>query len=373
MLAELLERSVAQGPAAAAELLREHTRVVLASARSGGLGRIADAEEFVTRDPAAAFAFDAAGRASLRVGERTFAAGRFTTPTIGALKTAVARAGQPGRVRLFVLDGATPATDIGALQAFAGEATMFQVASQFYCLEAPGPEVVRVRDYLHDPTQGPRAAISCFPGTLLRHYAAPGDGGRFVQTNEGRQIELLAAVCEPGVARVRGGYLLDRNIAEPIVFAELLERRFDEIMVGIHEELEVVFGYAWDGRVAPGVRVSQAFTSTLAAGGYSDGRLARTDFFRICERLQRAAQLGTILGAAATGARRVVMTLIGGGVFGNPTEVIWEAIAWAADEAARLGAALDVVVNGRNLGQQVDRARLVADTQRRGGAVIEAE
>jgi hypothetical protein len=79
-----------------------------------------------------------------------------------------------------------------------------------------------------------------------------------------------------------------------------------------------------------------------------------------------------LLGAAATGARRVVLTLIGGGVFGNPVPLIFRSICDAVDEASRLGASLDVVINGRNLGQFVSRAELDVQTSKRGGAVIVA-
>ena len=51
-------------------------------------------------------------------------------------------------------------TDIGALQASAPPGSLFQVASQFNCLESPGAYVTPVAAYLGDPTQGPRASIS---------------------------------------------------------------------------------------------------------------------------------------------------------------------------------------------------------------------
>jgi AhpD family alkylhydroperoxidase len=95
-----------------------------------------------------------------------------------------------------VLDGASPATDIGALQATAPAGSLFQVASQFNCLEAPYATVTDIADYFHDSTQGPRASISAFPGTFVRHYAAPGRAGtRFVQTTNGRQLNLLDELC----------------------------------------------------------------------------------------------------------------------------------------------------------------------------------
>lgn len=375
MIDELIEQATKGGPTAAAEVVRAHEAAVLASAGGGDRQKVAEAERYASADPGAAFSFDAEGYATLHVGPTTYAAGRFETPTVGELKKAVASAPKGGVVRLFVLDGASPATDIGGLQAFAPKDTLFQVASQFNCLEAPDACIVPVTDYLRDPTQGPRAAISCFPGALLRHYAAPRkDGTRFVQTEDGAQVNLLEAVCAPGVARVQNGYLMDQNIEDPDQFQRLLDERADALRVGIHVGLEVVLGYAWDGRVpgAPHLRISQAFTSTLAAGGYSVGHFDPARFSAVCEKLQRAAQLGTLLGAAATGARRVVLTLIGGGVFRNPVPLIFRSICAAVDEASRLGASLDVVINGRNLGQHVSRAELDAQTSKRGGMVIVA-
>ena len=219
------------------ELLRAmtgHVRAVGASARGGDRRLVAQAEAIVRADPARAFRFNAAGAATLSAGGRTWHAGTFEVVSINVLRARVRAAkanasasatltpaATPGaRVRLFVLDGASPASDIGSLQASANSDTVFQVASQFNCLESPGPYVARVEDYFNDPTQGPRASISAFPGTLLRHYAAPGpDGQRFVQATDGDQLNLLAEVCDPGVARVHCGYLLAANIADPVAFA----------------------------------------------------------------------------------------------------------------------------------------------------------
>jgi hypothetical protein len=74
----------------------------------------------------------------------------------------------------------------------------------------------------------------------------------------------------------------------------------------------------------------------------------------------------------AAGRRyQAVLTLIGGGVFGNPLPVIWEAILWAADQAEPLlHQDLHVVVNGRNLGEDVPIEHLHAAAQARGGTLI---
>ena len=224
--------------------------------------------------PERSFVFDAAGAAMVRTADAHVPAGRFETPSIGELRRRAAsarRGGTGGRVRLWVLEGVSPATDIGSLQATTGPGTLFQVASQFNCLESPGPYITPVANYFSDPTQGPRASISAYPGTLLRHYAAPGsDGTRFVQTSDGPQLNLLEAVCLPGVAQVRSGYLTSSGITDPAAFAKTLEDRFEDICVGVHEDVPVMLGYNWDGGVGGDRRIGQVFTSTFAGAGYSD-------------------------------------------------------------------------------------------------------
>ncbi len=205
--------------------LRTHLETVLASRDGGDLTQLARAERDVQKDPGGSIAFDAAGLATVNAAGRSYRAGRFAVPALAALRQRAqrerARAGHPqARLRLWVFDGASPLTDIGALQATAGPGSLFQVASQFNCLESPGPHLTNVAYYPSDPTQGPRASVSAFPATLVRHYAAPrADGARFVQVHDGEQVNLLAAVGGPDVAIVRNGYLRAGDVADPFAFA----------------------------------------------------------------------------------------------------------------------------------------------------------
>jgi hypothetical protein len=129
-----------------------------------------------------------------------------------------------------------------------------------------------------------------------------------------------------------------------------------------------VLGYDWDGAVPNPPRISQVFTSTIAGGGYGDATGAILD---VCRQLLRAAYLGTLLATAGLGRGRVVLTLIGGGVFGNPLPLIWESINWALAEVEPvLSRDLDVVVNGRNLGSQLDQWILASAARQRGGVLL---
>ncbi len=355
--------------------LSAHVAAVKALAGAGDRRQVARIEAIVQAHPETSFHFDAAGTGTLRTRDADIPAGRFETPSIGALRkqvAAVRTGGARGRVRLWVLDGASPATDIGSLQAATGPGTLFQVASQFNCLESPGPYLTPVANYFSDPTQGPRASISAFPGTLLRHYAAPDDDDRrFVQTSDGPQLNLLQAVCSPGVAEVRSGYLTSSGIADRSALAADLERRFEDIRVGVHDDVPVVLGYNWDGAVAGNRRIGQVFTSTFAGGGYSGASAGDSNYRPICTALLRAAYLGTLLAAAALGRPKVVLTLIGGGVFGNPIPLIWESICWAINEVElSVSAAMDVVVNGRNLGDHIRAEDILPAVRARGGVVV---
>jgi hypothetical protein len=357
-------------------------RTVLASREAGDATQVARAEAEVKANPSRCVRFNDLGDATVYAAGRRYEGGRFEIPRLCELRaralSARERAGRPPAVlRLWVLDGSGPLTDIGALQATAAPGSLFQVASQFNCLESPGRFVTEVAEYFHDPTQGPRASISAFPGTLVRHYAAPApDGGRFVQTTDGPQIDLLADVCEPGVARVVNGYLRSSAIADPPAFARALDERFEAIRVGVHQGVEVVLGHDWSGAVdsAPHRTITQVCTSTLAGGMYGDLDESQPAFATICQRLQRAAYLGTLLSAAALGKDRVALTLIGGGVFANPIEIIWDAILWAADQTRHmLHRDLVVVVNGRNLGEQLPSHELRTAARSRGGGLLRIE
>lgn len=356
------------------ELLSDPTAVaaaeaaVRASASRGDATQVDRTEQALRRDPRR-LVVDPNGAGTISILGQELAAGRFLTEPLGALQHRLPRSSSPAPLRLAVLLGRGPLSDVGALQAQATPGCLFQVASQFNCLESPGPYVVDVAEYFRDPTQGPRASISAWSGTLLRHYAAPAaDGARFVQTEQ-RQLDLLADALPPEVGRVTGGYLTSETVAQPRRLRAALEAGFGRIRVGVHTDLPVLLGYDFHGAVSGQPRIAQVFTSTYAQGYSRRGALAG-DLDAVCGLLLRAAYLGTLLAAALTGQRTVVLTAIGGGVFANPHPVIWEAIQWALDQTApRLTAPLDVIFNARDL--TVPREELVHAARARDGFLLE--
>lgn len=350
-------------------------RAGLASGEHGDGGLVESVERAVAAAPRDTITFAADGAATVSAGGRRYAGGTFSLLSLSELRRrAVAVAGSSsstGRVRLSVIGGADVLNDIGTLQGAAAEDTLFQVASQFNGLEAPNARVMSVSSYTGDPTQGPRAAYSAFPGTLVRHYAAPAeDGTKFVQSTRGQQIDLLAHALPRSIAQVRSGYLTAGDIVDPVGAATALDQKFDMIRVGVHDGIEVVFGHNWHGPIDGAPRIAQVLTSTLAASTYSVGLRIEGPFALICRQLLRAAYLGTLLAAVALGKRAVVLTLIGGGAFGNPRPMIWDAIEWACGEVGAIaGHDLHVVVN--NYAGIEDRPRVLRLVQARAGMLAE--
>src|SRR5262245_17846591 len=105
MIELLLEQ--AGDPRHEQDLLRElsaHVAAVKATARSGDRRQVGRMEAAVQSNPEASFRFDDAGFATLHAAAETYAAGRFETPSIGALRrrALAARAGGTGgHVRLW--------------------------------------------------------------------------------------------------------------------------------------------------------------------------------------------------------------------------------------------------------------------------------
>jgi len=99
---------------------------------------------------------------------RTFDAGSFATPTLSELRSK-APTGTGRHIRVEELVG-----DVRSLhQDAANENAVFQVASQFNCLEMAAPHAVPedgVGIYQNDLTQGPACSICAGAGTIYRNY-----------------------------------------------------------------------------------------------------------------------------------------------------------------------------------------------------------
>lgn len=219
----------------------------------------------------------------------------------------------------------------------------FQVASQFNLLEMVGPEVTPddgISGYEHDRTQGPACAIACGAGTLHRNHLVrldPDGGGPPGQT-AGRQINAfadLAAALDLGAGagadvEVRNGYALltgDQLDRAARHLAGLTGPELDDLAgrlrVGVQADTEVTWRHT-------GHTVTQVFCSALPIA-YAGGDPSRWEPLArmVLDAAYEATLAVAALTAARTGNRRVHLTLLGAGAFGNPTPWVLDALTRA--------------------------------------------
>ncbi|MEO8243075.1 MAG: hypothetical protein ABI832_12255 [bacterium] len=280
-----------------------------------------------------------------RANGRRMQAGRLMMPSLAGLP--VPPAG-PNRLRVREVIG-----DVQALHRDPDNAgAVFQVASQFNLLEMARPDVTLeqgIARYAGDPTQGPACAMACAAGTIWRNYLVPVAG----QTGQSaaQQLDMLA---DFGAAlgnqdgqlwRMVNGYVRPQpgglaRVAKRLAGGNQAELRA-LVRVGVQRDTEVTMDNA-------GHLVSQVYCSALPVA-YADERV--DDWAPFARLILEAAYLATLAIAAEnarlTGNRRLYLTRLGGGAFGNPAR--WTTDAMATALSVYASADLDVgIVSHRN-------------------------
>lgn len=236
---------------------------------------------------------------------------------------------------------------------------VIQVASQFNLLEMVGPDVTPeqgVARYEHDRTQGPACAIAAGAATIYRNYLVPfatrqgtaigqtaqrqldglADIGQSLSLSLGRPVESLwsmrngYALCSARGLDAIGDHLAGASEAEH----DALRAR---LRIGVHRDIEVTDVV---GAAAP--LVTHALCSALPIA-YSDapGHRGWAAFARlVLEATYEATLLAGVLNARRGVSPIVLLTCVGGGVFGNRDEWIDAAIRRALGRCA--GRGLDV-------------------------------
>lgn len=227
---------------------------------------------------------------------------------------------------------------------------VFQVASQFNLLEMISPAVTPengIAQYAYDKTQGPACAMACAAGTIYRNYFVPVEG-QIGQTAR-RQIDTSA-----DLARVLGagepmwsctnGYLLpdhDRLLRVGKALEEMdRDQLLGKVRVGVQRDTEVTLPDC-------GHLVTQVYASAVPVS-YSG--FAAADWEPLAQLVLDAAYEATFRVALEnklkTGNRRLFLTLLGGGAFGNETIWIRQAIARSLELFAFSG--LEVILVSYN-------------------------
>lgn len=285
------------------------------------------------------------------------AVGELELVPLDALRARARDVTVPGRLTLGIVEGDVRRMHIEPENAGA----VFQVASQFNLLEMTGPSVTPehgVTGYAHDHTQGPACAIAAGAGTIWRNYLVP-VGDRIGQTAD-RQLDGLAGLgaalagdmgVEAGsLWRMRNGYALpERGTLAQIEthLAGLDEAGRDRLRgllrVGLHRDVGVT-----EPGAAPDTRVTQVYCSALPVA-YS--RIPAADWAGfaalILEAAYEATVLSAVLNAARGGSRRLLLTRIGGGAFGNAEDWISAALLRALRIAEGQGLEVLMVSYGR--------------------------
>ena len=286
-----------------------------------------------------------------KVNGRSFGIGTFEMASLAELRARVAQgAHQPGPARLSIVTG-----DVRKMHQMPEyEGALFQVASQFNALEMIGPTVTPeegVTRYEHDRTQGPACAMAAGAATIYRNYFVP-VGDQIGQTAS-RQLDGLADIGAElrralglpvsKLWSMQNGYALASRSGLELISNHLRnigESAADELAshlrIGIHWGVEVT-----DGPTSPGPLVSQIFCSALPV---AYGRVPPPYWQDFAQLVLDAAYEATLLAAVSNqrlaGSNIVLLTLLGGGAFGNASEWIHTAIRRALSKTQ--GRPLDV-------------------------------
>ena len=283
------------------------------------------------------------------VNGKRYGIGELTLPTLAELRGRVdPRRGRRTSVGAVIGDARALHSD----PQFAG--ALFQVASQFNLLEMTSERVTPERGvagYAHDHTQGPACAMAAGAATIYRNYLAPVGGG--IGQTADRQLDALAglgaALSEltgstvSSLWTMANGYALATSEGLAAI-SRVLGEASDEVLdglrgqlaIGLHRDVEVTDVDEGERRL-----VSQAFCSALPIG-YS--HLPRQDWEPFARLVLEASYEATLLAAAGGVADTVLLTRVGGGVFGNADAWIDGAIERALGVVEDAG--LDVRIVG---------------------------
>lgn len=208
--------------------------------------------------------------------------------------------------------------DTSALQVNGPERAMYQVASNFNCLEVGSERTNPFSGYfltqlMSDSTQGPSAAAGAGAGAILR-----------LVTHHKNPINMLDQIpeCKPcnGKLHLSTLALCEESCVLP---------NYKLIKVGLHTNVRATYDRQ-RGRFThhpEGPRIDQVYVSTCICGGST--RTPDGNGKEIQEAFLRAAYYGTYAAAVMRKSTKLVLTAIGGGCFRNDPSIIMRVMAEA--------------------------------------------
>lgn len=202
---------------------------------------------------------------------------------------------------------------------------LFQVASNFDCLEACMGKKGTVSFYTKCNAQGEIASLSALPGLIDRLYLQP-------------SANLLKNFCEKYTFTYSGGGFpeLDETVLQK--FTHLSETDIKDLasllQVGVQQDIAVLFGKRDPVKksiqtVTPCNRIHQVFTAALDPyNNPSD----TPEFENLARIFLHAAYKGTLDVARSLKVKKIYLTLVGGGVFQNKLTWIAQALTASLED-----------------------------------------
>lgn len=300
-----------------------------------------------------------------RANGKTFQVGHLVTPTLADLKTEAAAIMQSA---MFIANPASVKEVIADVQSLHMEpqnaGAFFQVASQFNLLEMVSPTVTPdsgITGYQFDRTQGPACAMACGAGLIYRNYFVPVDGEPG-QTAE-RQLNMLDQFEQQLLTHVnqhtteqfdslwqmKNGYALPSSKQLNAInqtLALLNETEITELInavkIGVQYDTDVTLNNI-------GHSVTQAYCSAMPVA-YTEHPAALWQPLAslILQAAYEATLAAALINATKTGNKKVYLTLLGGGAFGNAISWIIDALQKALNAYRQSGLSIMIVSYGRS-------------------------
>ena len=287
---------------------------------------------------------------------RRFNAGRFTLQTVDSFASLQPAGG--GSLNIIKGDGkiSTNALEAQALPEFNG--ATFLAASNFNCLEftsSTGCASHGVTNYVHDHTQGPYTALGAGAAVVYRNYFVKHESGKVGQLEE--EVNLLKNT--PLAKTMSHGYCII-NKTNLKSLRSFNWSNLSNFYVGVHENCQVTTKQV--GTMFADVTGDQIVHQVYAAAfNFGGSVLCCEETLEIAKWLLKAEYAATIRAAwnnsikypGRPGSKKLVLTLLGGGVFKNPKELICEAITSCEQLIIDSGLEVYVVCFTNSIFQQV--------------------
>lgn len=295
-----------------------------------------------------------------KVNDKTYRHGRLEIPTLAELRQFDLQKIDKPSLADRQIELREIVADVGELHKDSNNKNaVFQAASQFNLLEMVNPSVSPedgIDIYENDFTQGPACAIACGAGTIYRNYFVSLDN-QIGQTDQCQvdcldQIALFFDNDKHNFWRTSNGYALLSESGLSTIDGKLKNMSSEEYET-LKGKLKV--GIQWETQVTTSADsdqiVHQVYCSALPIA-YSNLNVAPSTWEALARLILEATYESTFYAAAMnyqkTGVDKLYLTLVGGGVFGNPMSWILESVEKSLERFKHIPLDVNIVSYGQS-------------------------